>query len=269
MFPSEFYWLRRDISSALLGWVVFLCSASVYCILYNQVVLLNANSFLHSFLWSLKEYAHWLLLTPVLFIWLQGVSHKQATNNGKNIITPLIVIFLIALFTRVVVDIYSNPNAEIAANLVYFFPSQLYTLIIVSILWKLSRPNPVKEKNSQNVTDSNCEEPSDTVLVIKGNGEKIIRWDSVICIIAAGNYLELKTENDQYLLRKTMKQLDAKLPKEKFIRIHRSYIVNITKLEKIISQPAGNGLVYLCNGLQLPLSKSYKKQLKSFRLDII
>ena len=254
--------LLKDIRIASFGWLCFLACASIYCILYNQMVLLTAASFADSFLWSLKEYAHWLLVTPLLLLLLQRFC-SASEHSKRNLFICLSAILLIALITRMLGDFLLNPSTDLVANFVYIFPGQVCTLAIISILWKLSRlPQSVKPEITHD------QKPMDTVLVMKGNGEKIIQWDSVICIIAAGNYLELMTENEQYLLRTTMKQLDEELPKNKFIRIHRSYIVNITRIEKIISQPAGNGLVYLCNGQELPLSKSYKKQLNSFRLTL-
>ncbi len=257
--------LLKDIRIAGLGWLAFLACASVYCILYNQMVLLTAASFVDSFFWSLREYAHWLLITPLLLMLLQRFCHGPMNNNW-SLLTSLLVVLLLALSAKITIDFLINPAADLIADFVYFFPSQVCTLVIISILWKLFR---LKHKvNNESTNDHQPSQPSDTVLVIKGNGEKIIQWDSVISITAAGNYLELTTENEQYLLRTTMKQLDTELPKNKFIRIHRSYMVNISKIEKIMSQPAGNGLVYLCNGQELPLSKSYKKQLKSFRLAV-
>lgn len=252
--------LVKDMRLASIGWLIFLVCASLYCIVYNQMVLLTAASFADSFLWSLKEYAHWLLVTPVLLVLLQRFCHASE-NNNRNLLFSLSAILLIALATRTLVDSLLTPSTNPIANIVDIFPSQVCTLAMISILWKLSRfPHSSKAEITNN------HKPMDKVLVMKGNGEKLIQWDSVISITAAGNYLELVAENEQYLLRTTMKQLDEKLPKDRFIRIHRSYIVNITRIEKIISQPAGNGLVYLCNGQQLPLSKNYKKQIRSFRL---
>lgn len=253
--------LLKDIRMASLGWLCFLTCASIYCILYNQMVLLTAASFADSLLWSLKEYVHWILVTPLLLMLLQRCYASE--HSKRNLFISLLAILLIALASRMLVDFSLNSSTDLAANFVYIFPGQVCTLAIISILWRLSRlPQSVKPEITHD------QKPIDTVLVMKGSGEKIIRWDSVISITAAGNYLELTTENEQYLLRTTMKQLDEELPKDKFIRIHRSYMVNINRVEKIISQSAGNGLVYLCNGQELPLSKSYKKQLKSFRLAV-
>jgi hypothetical protein len=263
---SEFYWPAREIRTAAFGWLAFLFCASIYCIVYNQMVLLTADSFVNSFAWSLREYAHWLLITPILLVLLQFHSHKSVAANNRHLLKVLTFTLLIAWFSRVLIEIYLNPSTSIAASLVYFFPGQMCTLAIITILWKLSRQTKKcpEEINNQ----ENQKKPADKVLVMKGTGEKLITWDSVLFINAAGNYLELVTREDTYLLRATMKQLANELPLDKFIRIHRSYIANISQIEKITSNIGGNGLILLSNGQELPLSKSYKKLLKPYKLMI-
>ena len=83
---------------------------------------------------------------------------------------------------------------------------------------------------------------------------KIIISD-ILYVEAERNYCRIYTKSKEYLLVMTMKDLDEKLPKEHFLRIHRSFIINISKIDEV-----GNTHVVLANKA-IPLSKSYRAQL--------
>jgi DNA-binding LytR/AlgR family response regulator len=53
-----------------------------------------------------------------------------------------------------------------------------------------------------------------------------IRW-----IQGSGDYLNVITEHDSHLVLSTMKSFEKKLPVDKFVRVHKSYIINMNKLE--------------------------------------
>ena len=59
---------------------------------------------------------------------------------------------------------------------------------------------------------------------------KNIKW-----IEALGDYVKLVTEDKSLLVLSTMKSFEAELPKETFLRIHKSYIVNLVKIDKFSS----------------------------------
>jgi DNA-binding LytR/AlgR family response regulator len=102
-------------------------------------------------------------------------------------------------------------------------------------------------------------------LVSKGSNVALIRIDQIQCISAAGNYVEIFCNNQLYLMRATMKQIEDLLPREQFLRTHRSHIININEIDRIKSQPSGNGAVQLRCGKMLSISKKYKNQLQKFR----
>ena len=74
-----------------------------------------------------------------------------------------------------------------------------------------------------------------------------IRW-----IEAMGDYVKVVTENKNYMVLSTMKSFLNKLPKNQFIRIHKSYIVN---LKKVINFTTTN---VNTDGEMLPLSRKQK-----------
>jgi DNA-binding LytR/AlgR family response regulator len=96
-------------------------------------------------------------------------------------------------------------------------------------------------------------EPQDHVFV-KSAG-KIIRLElKEICYIEAlSDYVIIATETQKHIVYSTLKGIEEKLPSEHFIRVHRSYIVNLCHV-KIIEEGA-----ILLLGKHIPVSKSYQE----------
>lgn len=121
--------------------------------------------------------------------------------------------------------------------------------------------------NNQELTLSSYSD----VLVIKDAGEvNRVPVKDILWIDAAGDYMCVHTlENKQssrqentYILRKTMKELEACLDPKQFIRNHRSTIVNKKIIDKFCSQVNGEYFLVLKNGKELKVSRSYKDKVK-------
>lgn len=273
----RFLW-DKEIALSFVGWGVFLTCAALYCIVYNQIVVVSPATFLSSFIWSLKEYAPWVVITPLLTAQLRQIYQRNGSNFILFYVGLLMVALSAALIARVCLDVFLNPQRGFVASTVDFFPTQISVLGFVVIIWELLSRCATHRTSSQQIstsladttitsssTDSVPLHQNNSVLVMKGNGERLIRWDSVDFISAAGNYMELTCAAEKYLLRVSMKQLEQELPVGCFIRIHRSHIVNIAAIDRIIAQPAGNGVVALRNAHVLPLSKGYKQALNAYK----
>lgn len=100
-------------------------------------------------------------------------------------------------------------------------------------------------------------------LVIKSGGRVFfLRIDDIDWIEAAGNYVRLHLADDAHLFRETMNNMEARLDANRFVRIHRSRIVNTDRIKEL--QPWFNGeyVVVLQNGARLTLSRGYREKLQ-------
>jgi len=77
-----------------------------------------------------------------------------------------------------------------------------------------------------------------------------IKW-----IEALGDYIKLVVEGDSFVILSTMKDFEKKLPEDKFLRIHKSYIVNLDKIERYSSRAVEIG------ESKIPLSRNQKGNL--------
>lgn len=99
-------------------------------------------------------------------------------------------------------------------------------------------------------------------IFIKSNLKKLKIFTSKIKWIEAyGDYVKVVTDEDSNLVLSTMKSFEQDLDKDRFLRVHKSFIVNIEKIERFNSKFAEIGVT------KIPLSRNKKDDLKK-ALDI-
>ncbi len=105
--------------------------------------------------------------------------------------------------------------------------------------------------------------PYPSVLAIK-DGSEVTRVpiDSIQWIDAAGDYMCVHAQEGTHIMRRTMKELEDELDPKKFVRAHRSAIVNINYVNKLISHISGEYHLVLHNGTELKVSRSHRDRVK-------
>ena len=105
------------------------------------------------------------------------------------------------------------------------------------------------------------ERPGERIL-IKSSGEIFfLKADEIDWIEAEGDYMKFHVNGRTHLMRETMARLEARLDPKRFIRIHRSTIVNIDRLRKLSPSFAGEYAVVLHDGTKLKLSRGYHERI--------
>jgi two-component system, LytTR family, response regulator len=102
-------------------------------------------------------------------------------------------------------------------------------------------------------------------LVIKSGGKVVfLKLDEIDWVEAAANYVHIHAGNEGYYMRETMNSFESRLDATRFIRIHRSTIVNLSKIKEL--QPCNNGefIVVLRNGKELSLSRGFRDRIQNF-----
>jgi two-component system LytT family response regulator len=102
-------------------------------------------------------------------------------------------------------------------------------------------------------------------LVIRSAGRvSFLRVDEVDWIEAEGNYVRLHAGAASYLLRETMKGIEARLDPDRFIRIHRSTIVNTDRIKELRPLFHGEYAVILHDGTRLTASRGPDNKIRRF-----
>ncbi len=95
----------------------------------------------------------------------------------------------------------------------------------------------------------------DNDLFVKVNSKMVrINFDEVLYIEALSDYVIIVTDKQKYIVYTTMKSLDARLPFDHFVRVHRSYILNMKRIEAI-----EDGSAVVPGGQHVPIGKSYQE----------
>jgi two-component system LytT family response regulator len=119
------------------------------------------------------------------------------------------------------------------------------------------------EKLISLLSDLKAEKEYPQRLVLKTAGRVyFIKTSDIDWIEAAGNYVKLHIGKDAHLLRETMNNTEAKLDPEKFLRIHRSSLVNIDRIKELNPLFNGDYLVILQDKTELTLSRNYHDRLR-------
>lgn len=167
----------------------------------------------------------------VLFITSQHdeMSFKRATRSGP-------VGFLLKPFS----DMQLKRSIELALSQV--------------------EPSEIEEQNASDISNVKQE-----CLFIKKK-QKISKVDfgDIFYIKSDGRYCRVHTEQEMYLIRKSMKDLMLRLPKEEFLQCHRSYLVNLSKIKSV---DLDNDYVIM-QEMKVPLARREKDNLLA-RLDYL
>jgi len=91
-----------------------------------------------------------------------------------------------------------------------------------------------------------------------------VRIDDIDWVEAAGNYVKLHVGRETHLMRETMAGIEKMLDPSRFLRIHRSAIVNLDRVREMQPWFSGEYTVILRDGTQLRLSRVYRDRLETW-----
>jgi len=110
-----------------------------------------------------------------------------------------------------------------------------------------------------NETPQNEVESNDTALssvfVKSGEFYHRINLDDVLFVQASGSYCTITTDSGEFVLSMNLQSFINKIPRKSFVRIHRSFVANIQRIERF-----DNNSVVI-NGKELPISKSHREEI--------
>lgn len=104
---------------------------------------------------------------------------------------------------------------------------------------------------------------SDRIVVKNGGKIKIIPVPSILYMEAADDYVRVVTPEGSFLKNRTMGFYEKHLPADTFVRIHRSYIINVQEITRIDPYEKESHLAVLKSNERLPVSKSGYQKLKT------
>jgi len=172
---------------------------------------------------------------------------------GFLIVWSLIVSGLLTLITKV------NLLYIFAITLVLF---GLFTYLIFILLNNFIFNQEEEENEEEEQNDKKLQYYIERISVKTGQKLDLLNLDDIMYFQSNGDYVSIYSKEKVYLKEETMKYFESNLPPKQFIRIHRSYIVNVNFINSIENYKKNQFIVKLKNGYELKASLSGYKILK-------
>ncbi|MBY0435070.1 MAG: LytTR family DNA-binding domain-containing protein, partial [Cyclobacteriaceae bacterium] len=127
--------------------------------------------------------------------------------------------------------------------------------------WKAS--HATQQKNTESLVSTTTQpDEQQRIVVKKGANIVIVPVHTVHYIEAFDDYVKVYTKDGFYLKKKTMAHYEKSLNAAQFVRVHRSYLLNIQELTRIEPLEKDTHVALLKSGTRIPLSQSGYSKLK-------
>lgn len=219
----------------------------------------------------------WLAFMPLVYFMYRSISAASHSTVLKAVwvLLVLLVMSVTHQFLSLSADIAFRKfmgyiAGSIWQNLVQtdsFFVAGVFDSALVLALMltffqvrKVIQPDLLKRPTE---SISPVQEPSKSVM-IKSNGRYVLlNLANLISVSAAGNYVKVKLEDENpILIRQTMKDFYKQLPADEFLRINRSFILNVNFVKSLHPRYNGDYTITLTDGSVAHTSRAYGKQWK-------
>ncbi|MFC5271542.1 LytR/AlgR family response regulator transcription factor [Adhaeribacter terreus] len=142
------------------------------------------------------------------------------------------------------------------------FSPERFNQAVDKFLQKNAGPESKKTTKELLETLGKTDEKLDRVVVKTGTKIRIIPESEILYLEAEGDYINIHTPEGRFLKTKTMQYFEDALDPKKFVRIHRSYIIQLAQITKIEPYEKDTHTVVLKNGARLPVSRNGYAKLK-------
>jgi two-component system, LytTR family, response regulator len=171
------------------------------------------------------------------------------THHPKVIFTTAFDEYAIKAFETNAIDYLLKP-----------FTQERFNLAIEK--WKNTQENNQNSIEKLNKAAHKFPEEESRIVIKDGNEIKIIATQEVDFIEAYDDYVKIFVGEKYYLKKKTLSYYEVNLNSKSFLRIHRSFILNINKLSKIESFEKNSYIAILSSGKRIPISRTMYPLLK-------
>jgi len=123
-------------------------------------------------------------------------------------------------------------------------------------------PSPTLPDKGARPSSAPRPEYAERIVLKTGQDLHFIKTRDVIWIEAQGDFVRVHLAGQAQLVRETLQAIERKLDGGKFVRIHRSFLVNLEHVRKVTPALYGDHLVLVSDGTKLRLSRNYRSKFK-------
>ena len=207
----------------------------------------------------------WILFIPLLALLSRIFKNKNLDSLGKTtffIVTPIIIHLVILPFVFLFFSVlFYNGRYDIYKILTYTIANDLYKLVIIYSVFIFG--HKYLSYKLTHIVSLNKKSYVNKIIIRNGKNNTIVDVNDIYQITAETPYISIELERKKYLHTETLKSISTQLDNKIFVRVHKSTIVNLDKVLSVKSRLNGDYDIYLKNGVELRLSRTYVVGFKS------
>ncbi len=211
-------------------------------------------------------------LLPVLY-WL----HRRwpIAGSARNLaihavgVVPFSIVHTLGMtalrllwFVAILGERYSFPVT--GDRLVYEFAKDVVSYIminagILALDFLLARVSPTPSPEPK----ADASQPERFAVRKRGGSEVMVEVADIDWIEAAGNYAILHVGGDTFEIRSSLTKLESELDPKRFVRVHKSHVVNIARVAEVTPWVSGDWRIRLQGGAEVNLSRRYRQRFEA------
>lgn len=245
---------RRYFLTMTLVWLAVVSAAYSYCHMHSWVYEYAEEVPNAADIWLLSRWMFWPFILPVAFVVLAYMSGREHAVAGL-VLSALVAVFLGAVHANIVNNVMGIEES-FWGTFYYMVPITLgtYTLYIATSLIYVRR-----------YASGGTSLPREEQMLMVNKGRTIVRLKAseVDWMQSARNYIDVHAGGQAYILRNTLSKMEETLEGDRFVRIHRSYIVNRNAIDSLSKNRDGSATIKLKDGTELPCGRAHRDALSS------
>ncbi|OOG70666.1 LytTR family DNA-binding domain-containing protein [Algoriphagus sp. A40] len=205
----------------------------------------------------------WPLIIPVTLILREAFKHSKTPSKWAKralfvLLATIFHLLLFAFLVHLLSGLFYEQTFRFLGNLSYSLSQDLYKYLLIYTAISLIP--------FQKSPDSQFPQPIEHphfLLLSSGKKTEKVPTDSILYLFAATPYVECFTAEKKYLQQGSLKSFAEKLDPAVFVRIHKTTLVNVSKVDSISSRGNGDYDLLLSNGQNLRLSRNFAQDFRS------
>ena len=255
---DQYVRLRQAIVCALAGIAYAVCfgiamDASAFGIAADSAISALGLFMESALLWSIFTYS------------LSGIPETYQ-KAAIHVVYVIVAVTVLSSLEYIAISLISWRDSFL---FVQSLPARAFAMIMMYVSFLNSYNKGQLEESYQGTADevheSTATETTGTmerIIVKVGNDIKVVPIEEIICLKAEDDYVSVITAEGHWLKNERLKDFEMSLPGNTFVRVHRSWIVNIGKISKI-ERYGQTQMLILNNGTKIKISAAGYKMLRA------
>lgn len=237
----------------LLAWAGMFAVAMLYCLLRSLVDSSYSYVPIDTLIWTVAHWGAWPLLLPVCIYLIRIVERRRSLLAG--LVVGMVLAILGASMFAYVVWISLGWQLSLYGVAYHMAPIAAGTYVVFGVVALLLFRQIAHSKTIDEAIVSNA----NSVVLTVWKGQFLTKIDAAFIewSRAARNYVEIHADGKSYLMRTSMAEFERLLPEGRFLRAHRSYLVNTKFVVGVVGGKARPSVV-LKSGSTIPVGNKYK-----------